>query len=151
MDARQPMRRAFSLLLMLALLTWAESGLATPVYSHASRCHGQMSQQHAASADMPGMSMECCPQPDESAASSSHAIPYSPLSLHRPDCCTVSSQHDQPLTFLVVHDKSFPNLLEASTSAIAPPPLSKRYPGFAAATSPPFTKPVLDQKADLRI
>ena len=56
MNLRNPMRKAASLALMLAVLAWANGALALPAISHVSQCH--MQQSHASTMS----AMSCCPK-----------------------------------------------------------------------------------------
>lgn len=143
MRVRQPLRRAASLLLMLALVAWAQADPAVKSPAHAPRC--RMAQSASP------MKMACCPEHAKPAGLLVSLSSESRADLHRPECCTVRGEASKPLAFLVVSGKSYSPELKSGSS-----PGQVLLPGAALtllslASSPPSPKPVFEQKADLRI
>lgn len=132
----------------MAIILCAQTGLATPILStHTAQCHARMSQvrQHATPASCKHHSSvaPCCP---------SHSVTALTNCVDRPACCTLSNQPAQPLAFLIVSRAPLALGLSASRSASVDLDLLRRSRrAFPTADSPPFVKPVLDRKADLRI
>lgn len=132
-------------MLMTAILSCAQTGLAKPVLSaHAMPCGAAMSQpqQHAmpSSCKHHRSPAPCCPE---------HPASPSPNSADQ-GCCKLSNQPARPLAFLIVSHA----VLEAnpSRSAIVDLGLLRRSRNASLTSdSLPFTKPVFDRKADLRI
>ena len=136
MSLQRARRRILSLVLALSVGLWAQCGLAMIfAASHASKCHATMSHAHHAVAAMP-----CCPLHAASAV------------FDLPPCCDLSSQPARPLASVVVPGKPRSGQFSANGAAGAlfvPPQQSSAF--LAVADSPPFVKPVLDLKTDLRI
>jgi hypothetical protein len=141
-------RSVLSGMLVAVIILCAQTGLASPVPStHAAQCRARMFRvrQHAmpATCKHHSSAAPCCP---------SHSITAFSTCIDRPGCCTLSNQPARPLAFLVVSRAPLALELSASQSGSADPDLLRRDPRtFLAADSPPFVKPVFDQKADLRI
>jgi len=123
----------------LSVGLWAETGLAmlsAPV--NALQCHAAMSNAHHPAAAMP-----CCP---------SHAASVLAHCLDPPPCCDLSSQQATPLAFVVISGKFRSDSLSTNSAVgmrFVPP--QRKSPLSLVAGSPPFVKPVLDKKTDLRI
>jgi hypothetical protein len=147
MDARQKFRSGLSALLMTAILSCAQTGLAKPVVSaHAMQCGAGMShsQQHAmpSSCKHHRSAAPCCPSHPANPSSSSADQ----------GCCKLSNQPAQPLAFVIV--SRAPLALEANPGRSANLDLDllrRSRNASPISDSLPFTKPVFDQKADLRI
>ncbi len=136
---------------MIALLAWAETGLATDSSAgHGPQCHATMPHMsHATAAAMHGMSAGCCPRH----VSSKSGCPSHPglmaVPAYRPDCCTVSGQPSRLHAFLIVSGATIEEIGEGFAGPLLAP--STRVTGWLLAVSPPFTKSVFETKADLRI
>jgi hypothetical protein len=133
------MRRTLSLALALSVGLWAESGLATLFASgNALQCHAAMPGAHHSAAAMP-----CCP----SRAASVPAHFFDP-----PPCCDVSSQQALPLALVVISGKFRSSPVSANGAVDTMfVPLQPKSTLSLIAGSPPFVKPDLDKKTDLRI
>ena len=150
MNRRREIRRAASLLLTIALVLWAEAGLAAPpVSGHGPQCGTHM--QHVSAPVMHAMSPGCCPGHITSKpACPSHPAIFLPTP-SRPDCCAIKGQPARPRSYLIAtgSHRSLNSIVRAvaGSSRVA-------LPSFIAESrskSPPCTRPVLDRKTDLRI
>jgi hypothetical protein len=139
MSLQRAMQRTLSLALVLSVGLWAESGLAMlSGAGTALQCHAVMSPAHHPAAAMP-----CCP----SRAASVPAHFFDP-----PPCCDVSSQQALPLALVVVSGKFRSCPLSANRAVdMTFVPLQPKSALSLIAGSPPFVKPDLDKKTDLRI
>jgi hypothetical protein len=134
------MRRSLSLVLALAIVFWADTGLAMLGASgHGSKCHVQMTQMHPHAA----ASMHCCP--------SHPALALTQLGDH-PGCCDISSQPTRPLAFLVVSGRSRSIQFRAGGPAgTILPPVQSGAASLSIEHTPQFVRPVFELKTDLRI
>lgn len=152
MILRQQIRTLASLLLAVSLSLWAEAGAAaTPLAGHGPECHAHSAPaSHVAMAAMPEkMAAGCCP----GHATSKRGCPSHPaVSLaptERPDCCAMNDGPERPAAFLVT---SSPTLHHYTNAAITVTPELALSPAAEMhVDSPPGARPILDQKADLRI
>jgi hypothetical protein len=150
MSYRQQFRKAASLLLTVALLLWAEAGLAmVPASGHSSQCHANMSGMHQATAATHAMAAGCCPR-HVSAKPGCTAHPNFLLApKHHPDCCTVNSRPSRVEALLVASRAS----MEFGLQVLTEPDLvlALTAPATRVDESPPFNQSVFDQKTGLRI
>jgi hypothetical protein len=152
MSLRQPMRRAMSLILAMVLVLWAQFGMALTIASgHGSGCaaHGPHSpMQHAGTH---AMASGCCPGHSVAKPKCPSHPAASLPAMNRPDCCNIGRQPFSPETVLLGSGR--PTVTELVVVRAA----NAHAPDFAICdaewddTSPPVIRPVLDQKADLRI
>jgi hypothetical protein len=124
-------------MLALAIALWAEAGLALIAGGQVMQCSMTMHQMQAMGA------MTCCPDDAR--------IPA--LSEQRPQCCSVSSDTERPLGFLVNSERAAGHLLDVSDSlpAESASPAARHFGVWRSADAPRFVKPVLELKTDLRI
>lgn len=138
MSSQRAMRRILSLILALSVGSWAESGLSMlSAAGDASQCHAGMSHaQHP-------VALPCCP---------SHTASVLAHFFGRPPCCDLSSQPAAPSAFVVISGKfhSGTSSTNGAVGLMVAPPQRKSSLSLTAA-SPPFVKPDLDKKTDLRI
>jgi len=138
MGLQRTIRTALSLLLALSVAVWAESVLAMLASHDPAQCHARMvhapEQAHA---------MPCCPS-HMASIPASYIVP--------PPCCDLSNQPSRPLTVAVVPSKFRPSQLgmESAAGAVFVSAQTGSALGLIA-NSPPFIRPVLDLKTDLRI
>jgi hypothetical protein len=149
MSARLKIRRAASLLLTVALLLWAEIGVAQfSASGHGMQCHAQMAHPSAAATAVT-MSAGCCPHH----LSTKLGCPSHPGAVvspaYRPDCCAIGSRPERPRTFLIAAGASADAGAVQAFQPTLPPPA--RVAGLSLSASLPFVPSVFDQKADLRI
>jgi hypothetical protein len=139
MNSQRAIRRALSLMLALSVTLWAETGLGMlPAAGHGSQCHTQMAHMHQQASLMP-----CCP---------SHSVSVPANFFAPPPCCDMSKQPARPVAYLATSGKSQSNKLRASSGgSLVSAPLQRESAFLLTAASPPFVKPVLDLKTDLRI
>jgi len=144
-------RTTISALLALTVVLWGQTGFATlSAGGNGPQC--RMPAHHAA---MPtvhhnAMAAGCCPGHALSKRDClSHAAMSVAPDLH-PDCCALSGQPDRPTAFLVNSGTSVHLDLAAAAGSPDAIILSNAV-RLAAAQAAPLTRPVLDQKADLRI
>ncbi len=147
MGKRQKMRSGLSAMLAIVLLSCAQTGLATPVLAaHAARCHARMSQVR-----QPAMPSSCKHHASARPCCPSNSL-TAPSICMDPGCCRLSSQPAQPLAFVIVPPGPLTVELSNVRSAdVDSDQLRRSRRTLLAADSPRFRKPVLDQKADLRI
>jgi hypothetical protein len=147
MSTQHRMRSVLSGMLAVAILSCAQTALATPILStHAVLCRARMSQVR-----QPAMPPSCKHHTNAAPCCPSNSVTAAAHCMERPGCCKLSNQPALPLAFLIVSRAPLALELSASRSADVDLDLrpSRRTP--PAADSPPFLKPVFDQKADLRI
>jgi hypothetical protein len=125
-------------MLALAIALWAEAGLALIAGEQVMQCSMTMHQMHAMGA------MTCCPDDDA-------RVPA--LSEQRPQCCSVSSDTERPLGFLVSSERATGHSLDvvAGLPSDVAAPAAHRLGVWCSADAPRFVKPVLELKTDLRI
>jgi len=149
MILRQQLRTLASLLLAVSLSLWAETGpaVAFPV-GHGPECHAHSALMSHAAMDPVKMESGCCPGHETKAGCPSHpGISLAPMD--RPDCCAVNGAPERPISFLVTSSTSLHSYANAAV-AVAPEPALSPAAGERAEL-PHYSRPVLDQKADLRI
>jgi hypothetical protein len=134
------MRNLLSGLLMAAILSCAQTGLATPLLlAHTLQCRAAMLQAHPqampSSCRHHASNAPCCP---------SHKVTAASNCMDRPGCCKLTSQTAPALPFLIVSRARVAPELSASRSAAfdLDLPRSSRS-ALPAANPPPFAKPVL--------
>ena len=139
MSSQRAMRRILSLILALSIGSWAESGLSMlSAAGNASQCHAAMPHVHH-----PATARPCCP----SGAAFALTHFFGP-----PPCCNLSSQQARTPALVVISGKfrSGPLSANSRVGMMFGPPQRKPKRSLIAA-SPPFVKPDLDKKTDLRI
>ena len=149
MILRQQLRTLATLLLATSLSLWAETGpaVAAPV-GHGPECHAHSTQVGHAAMTAEQMASGCCPEHAVKAGCPSHpGVSLAPMS--RPDCCAVNGAPEQPVSFLVTSSISLHPY--ASAAIAVAPELALAPAAEERAELPLYTRPVLDQKADLRI
>jgi hypothetical protein len=153
MSSQRASRVLLSLMLVLAVAAWAEPGLAMqPASGHPAQCHARMMHrhQHALPAAM-HVATSCCHQRVNSMpCCPAHPAPPPSRCGDSSDCCAMSSQPARPLAFLVSGNLlSQLNVNGPAGAEFSPPQQTSAV--SVIAESPPFVKPVLDLKTDLRI
>jgi hypothetical protein len=154
MMSRQQVRRAASLVLAIALLVWAEDGVAMlSAAGVAMQCRAHMSHTHQSAATVmhhPMASGHCHGHANANRSCASHPDMLL-LPASRPDCCAVGDRPSRPVAFLIASGRSLAIDLGfkvfVGTDLLASPRLS----GLWTAESAPFTRDVLEKKTDLRI
>ena len=146
MISAQQSRSAGAMVVMLAVLVWAQAGLATvPGSGHGPQCHGQMSAVHSKAH---AMSAGCCPRH----ASSMQACPSHPkqafILAYRSDCCSISNRPSQPVAFVVTPRVMQPGIHVSASPALAAFLIDR---GTRPDQAPRFIQSIFDKKADLRI
>jgi hypothetical protein len=140
-------------MLALAIVLWAEAGLALLPGDQVMQCramvlHGQAhavtaADDTAANAD-DSVAMSCCP-------ADTSRVPK--VTSSHPPCCSSNDVPERPLAFLIGPDRLTPHPSNMDNRAVVPfaPPLAQPAGEFRSADAPHFVKPVLDLKSDLRI
>jgi hypothetical protein len=151
MSASPTIRKVLTVAMALAILLWAEAGLALVAGDRVMACHAMMLQGQAgtmaaadASDTQDSDAMPCCP-------SDSKRVPV--LSADGRPCCSVSNDAEQPLGFLVSSERTTAHLLDAGV-AIAGGVIylpAQAYRNLSGVDAPRFVKPILELKTDLRI
>ena len=134
MSSQRAMRKILSLILVLSVGWWAESGWAMlSVAGNPLACPAAMSHANHLAAAIP-----CCP---------SHAASLLTHFVDPPPCCDLRSQQARPLALVVISGKfcSGPLSVNGTVGMTFVPPPRK------SAISLPFVKPDLVKKTDLRI
>ena len=134
-----------SLAVMLLLFTWAQSeATVAPTTGQARHCHAHMQRMHhdgpATAAHL--MPSGCCPK--HASRTTGASLPPSNPS----DCCFTREQPARPGAFLVASGFAVEPAMQAAGPNLAP---SRSPASWELAGAPPFTKPVLSLKTDLRI
>lgn len=126
-------------MLAMAIMLWAEAGLAMLPGDQVMACTMTMDHGRSIAGDE---AMACCPEEGAPA-----------LSTKRPPCCSVSNAPERPLGFVVSSERSTVHQLDAVPDGPASlaPPLAQRSRTIRSADAPRFVKLVLDLKSDLRI
>jgi hypothetical protein len=143
-------RKLLTAMLALAILLWAEAGLALiagerVMACHATLLHGQAETMAAedASDTQDSDAMPCCPAPGKGPV----------VAVDHPPCCSVSNAAERPVAFLVISERTTHHPVDAVTVAaggILPSPAYFSCE-LRSADAPCFVKPVLELKTDLRI
>lgn len=131
-------RRVLSTILVIAIALWAEAGLALAAGDQVMQCSMSMHQMQSMG------EMTCCPSDDAKTPALSH---------ERPPCCSVSSDAERPLGFLVSSERvktPAPGAAAGSVDTV-PFPTALDFGVWRSAAAPRFVKPVLQLKTDLRI
>ena len=138
MNRTGPIRKVLTAMLVMAILLWAEAGLALIPGDQVMACRSMMTA--ASDAD----TMSCCP------GDTAH-VPV--LSANRPPCCSVSNDAERPLAFLVISGRNVPRTLDTAVQTIGGfvPQPAHHYGQLRNADAPRFVKPILELKTDLRI
>jgi len=138
MDAKATTRKLTSTLLIMMIALWAEAGLALVQGDQVMQCSMSMHQMQAMG------EMSCCPI-DEAQSPA--------MSAERPPCCSVSSQPERPLGFVVSAKRVEAASLElvAVVPQMVAAPANRSTGVEPGSKSLPFIKPVLELKTDLRI
>ena len=152
MSGNATIRKVLTAMLALAILLWAEAGLALVAGDQVMACHTMMTHGTAstmAEADDTSMAdsdaMPCCPS--DPAQDPVRSAP------NHPPCCSVSNDAERPLTFLVSSERTTQRPLDAAaTTASSFVPAPAQYFGeMLNGDAPRFVKPILELKTDLRI
>jgi hypothetical protein len=148
MSTRHRSRSVLSGILMAAILSCAQTSLATPLLlAHTMQCRAAMLQAH-----QPAMPSSCRHQASTAPCCPSHKVATAFNCMDRPGCCKLSNPPALPLPFLIVSRARVAPELSASRSAAFDPDLPRCIrSALPASNSPPSAKPVFHQKADLRI
>jgi len=130
-------RKLLTAVLVLAIVLWAEAGLALVEGDQVMQC-SMSAHEMQAMGDMP-----CCPGEELQAPA---------LSGERPPCCLVSNAPERPLGFVVSSQRITAQPLGVATaSAGSLPQTAHQFGIWRSADAPRFVKPVLELKTDLRI
>jgi hypothetical protein len=127
--------KVLTAMLAMAIVLWAEAGLALLAGDQVMQCTMTMHR---------GQAMSCCP--DEPAS-----LPQ--LAAGRPPCCSVSNAPERPLAFVVSSERLVlhpQDAVVAGPAAFAPP-VAQHLGIWRGADALRFVRPILDLKTDLRI
>ncbi len=141
MQANATIRKVQTAMLALAILLWAEAGLALVEGDQQMQCSMTMYRGHPmATAE----AMPCCP--------GGHAQTPA-LAKQRPPCCSVSNPAERPLGFVISSErlKIHPLDLVASVGEGLAPLATRHFAVRRDADAPRFVKSVLELKTDFRI
>ena len=129
-------RKLAAALLVLAVMGWAEAGLALVPEQPAMQC-SMSAHEMQSMGEMP-----CCPDDAAMATASSHA-----------QCCANGEVPDRPLGFVVISAKQKAQSLqvEAELPLGSSAPAVRRSAAWQSDEAPQYVKPVLELKTDLRI
>ena len=132
-------RKLLTAVLVLAIVLWAEAGLALVEGHQVMQCSMSAHEMQAMGGDMP-----CCPGEELQAPA---------LSGERPPCCLVSNAPERPLGFVVNSERTtaHPTDAVANVTQGFAPQLTQHFAAWRSADAPRFVKPVLELKTDLRI
>jgi len=135
MDVSSTIRKTLTAMLMLAIVLWAEAGLALVAGNQVMQCSVTMHHGLA-------MSMPCCPDEELQVPAATH-----------PECCSNGDAPERPLGFVVSSKLAKPHLMDMAADVPASlSPLMVQYFGVSrSGDAPRFVKPVLELKTDLRI
>jgi len=130
------LRRALSAALVLTIALWAEAGLAVITGDQVLQCSMSMHQMQLMG------EKSCCP---------GDQVPA--LSEERPPCCSISSEAERPLGFLVSSERGKMSAPDATAAFVNDVPYSAAQDFGALRTGDAlrFIKPILELKTDLRI
>jgi hypothetical protein len=152
MSGYSPIRKALTAMVVLAILLWAEAGLALVAGDRVMACHammlsgqaGTMSAADDAATAQQEPAMACCPEGPANAPA---------MSQNHPPCCSVSNDAERPLAFLVSSERTTPHPLSTAAATVGTVVGSPaHYVGeLQSADAPHFVKPILELKTDLRI
>jgi len=139
-------RRVAALVSMLALLLWAQMGVATmPISGHGPQCHDQMAGVHSTPHVM---AAGCCPRHANSTLGCPAHAKLIVVAAYRPDCCAISNRPSQPVAFVVISRTVTQSAVQVCASSVlsaSPTDLVGQFHRF------PSFQSVFDKKADLRI
>ena len=153
MSGNGKIRRVLIAMLAMAIVLWAEAGLALVAGDQVMACHAMMSHGHAGAmtasddadtAAPDSDAMPCCPQDPAK-------VPA--MAASHPPCCSVSNDAERPLAFLVNSERTTPHPLDATAQArseAAPQPAGHFWE-LRSVRDPRCVKPILELKTDLRI
>lgn len=146
-------RKALTVTLALAIVLWAEVGLALLPGDQVMQCramvlHGQAhamtaADEAAANAD-DSEGMPCCP-------ADGSRVPK--MTSSHPPCSSSNDVPERPLAFLIGPERltSHPSDMDTRAVVLFAPPLAQHAGELGSADAPRLVKPVLDLKTDLRI
>jgi len=136
MNSRATIRRLAAVTLVLAILGWAEAGLALAPEQPAMQC-SMSAHEMVSMGDMP-----CCPDDAAIAPAGSHA-----------QCCANGDVPERPLGFVVssAKQKAQPLRLAAELPLGSAAPVAHRSRAWQSDDVSRYVKPVLELKTDLRI
>jgi hypothetical protein len=150
MGGRDTIRKTLTAMLALAILLWAEAGLALLPGDQVMQCsvtmhgHERAMAEAAEASDDDSDAMPCCPADPGKAPK---------LTASHPQCCSSSDVPERPLGFVVSSGRITSHQLDtvAEVAASDGPPTAQHSGGLRSPDAPRFVKPVLDLKSDLRI
>ena len=150
MNRSSKIRRALATMLGLAILLWAEAGLALLAGDRVMACHAMLLHDQAGTmaasddADQAAQdsdAMPCCPAPDKGPV----------MAVDHPPCCSVSNDAERPVAFLVISEHTTSHPLDAVAAGGFAPSPAHYFGELRSADAPRFVKPVLELKTDLRV
>jgi hypothetical protein len=129
-------RKLATAVLVLAILVWAEAGLALVLDQPVMQC-SMSAHEMQAMGEMP-----CCPDDAAVAPASSHA-----------QCCANGDLPERPLGFVLSSAKQEAQSLEVAAELPlgSAAPASHRSVAWQSDDTPRYVKSVLERKTDLRI
>jgi hypothetical protein len=140
MDGTRTIRKVLTAALALAILLWAEAGLALVPGDQIAQCRAMIMHGHAQST----AAMQCCP---------AIRTPALALAANHPPCCSVSGDAERPIGFVVGSERATAHSLDSADSASwnFAPQVAEPHGKLRGADAPHFVRPVLELKSDLRI
>ncbi len=153
MSERDTFRKLLTAMLAVAIVLWAEAGLALLAGDQVTQCRAMALHGHAHATT--------AADDAEASAEDSDAMPCCPADTSRvpkvtsshPPCCSSNDVPERPLAFLIGPERltSHPSEMDARAVILFAPPLAQNAGELWSADAPRFVKPVLDLKSDLRI
>ena len=131
-------RIVLTAILALAIMLWAEAGLALVPGDQVMECAMTMHHGHAITPDEADSdAMPCCP--------GDHALAFA---MQRPPCCSVSNGPERPLGFVVSSERTTTHPTDgvAYTPTGFVPQAAEHFGVWRNADAPRFVKPVLELK-----
>jgi hypothetical protein len=143
-------------MLAMAILLWAEAGLALIAGDRVMACHAMMlSGQMAtmAASDDAAAAAAAAQEPDAMPCCAEGPTKAPAMSQNHPPCCSVSNDAERPLAFLVSSERTTPHPLSTAASTVGTVVGSPAHflGELQSADAPHFVKPILELKTDLRI
>jgi hypothetical protein len=138
MSGSSATRKVLTAMLAVAIVLWAEAGLALVPSDQVMQCSMTMHEMQAMG------DLTCCPGDEAQAPATA---------TERPPCCSSSDAPERPLAFVVSSERVKATSLDVV--AVLPmnlsAPVAQHSTGWHSADAPRFIKPVLELKTDLRI
>jgi hypothetical protein len=151
MSGSATIRKVLTAMLALAILLWAEAGLALVAGDQVMACRTMMMQG-------PASTMAASDETDRADSDAMPCCPSDPaqapvLAATHPPCCSVSNDAERPLAFLISSDRLTSHSLNTVAEAVAGfvPQASQHIGQLRNADAPRFVRPILELKTDLRI